>query len=1057
MKTKRLLALLLCALTLLSLFPMTGLAVAGSMYDGSSVNATSIYNCFEYYNGSIWQDLDMPKLSIWNGAVFYGLERNVASPNGEAYTSSSAAMTNYFSAKTVKGLHILAMNSFPNIGGLFSDDEMYQASQAAIYFWMAEQGEANSLSYLNRKQYPTYVRAKSGYESVLAYVDEILGYARAQEYLPHSISFSPMKMTLSADGNTYSGQTKVMQENLAYGYTLNSSSLPSGSNITGFTGRDNDTLTITVPASAAGNTYTLTATGKDHRVEQNNSIFLPPSGSSKQKLLYLDTSGQVVANATFDVVVPLSGSLSISASESSQFGIYSDSGCGSILTTLAIDSSGTSTADDLPVGTVYVKQLSAVSPYIIDSEIKSATIVAGNTSSLSFANATATGKIRIVKTGDIFTSNASVNTDFGTVSTPEYENKGLVGVKFEVKNSLNVVVATLTTNSEGIAETSALPLGSYTVHEISAPLGYVVDTTAKSVALAYKDNYTPIVSTTVNVSNSLNTGKIKLKNTTERFNADSVSFETVPAERYVFGLFTAQTVGEIPSNVLVELITTDAQGVAQTSNPYPFGNYYLKQLGVPDETIVMIPDRLALTVSSALNTFYFDTPIANEMFKAKIGVYVSDAASSTKMLSGAVLGVRTNAGALYDTVTTNADGYAETKAIPVGEYKVKESTPPSGFVLSDEVKSITLTTADKTTAVLEMKNTANEIKLRVTDSLTKLPIANVPIKVINSNGGSTFFEGNTAADGYVTVKKIPAGSYTWQITLMPSGYATSSTAHAFTVDAYGKSSGETEIAIEPTVFEFTKINAYNNKPLANVTFALQDSRGAIVKTKIKDGYRAAANDGDETFVTDENGKVAFKYLPIGQYKLVETVPVGFLPASATDISITSTSNTATPLKASITNCPTGVKLFKIDAETNAPLTGAGFRIKVKDGSDFKTLMFTPQTDGKYLCSDDGTVMDITVDDKGEAYILGLPLCDVWIEESIVPEGYFPISARKVEITKDMSALAPLEIQIPNSKSVKLGFDTDKYNVLIAICACVLVCGGVAFLVIWRRRKMKGMR
>jgi len=96
-----------------------------------------------------------------------------------------------------------------------------------------------------------------------------------------------------------------------------------------------------------------------------------------------------------------------------------------------------------------------------------------------------------------------------------------------------------------------------------------------------------------------------------------------------------------------------------------------------------------------------------------------------------------------------------------------------------------------------------------------------------------------------------------------------------------------------------------------------------------------------------------------------------------------------------------------------------------------------------------------VDANGEVYVHGLPLGDVWIEESVVPTGYFPVSARKIEVTSEMSAVKPLEIKIPNNKSVKLGMDTDKYNVFIAIGACLLVCGGVAFFIIKRRRKLKG--
>jgi uncharacterized surface anchored protein len=110
------------------------------------------------------------------------------------------------------------------------------------------------------------------------------------------------------------------------------------------------------------------------------------------------------------------------------------------------------------------------------------------------------------------------------------------------------------------------------------------------------------------------------------------------------------------------------------------------------------------------------------MFTAKIGVYKLDVANTERGLSGAVFEVRDTAGKLFDTITSNADGYAETIDLPVGEYKVKEVTPPAGFILSDEVKTITLTTEDKATAVFEMTNMANSVKIRKLDSHTKLPL-----------------------------------------------------------------------------------------------------------------------------------------------------------------------------------------------------------------------------------------------------------------------------------------------------------------------------------------------
>ena len=244
--------------------------------------------------------------------------------------------------------------------------------------------------------------------------------------------------------------------------------------------------------------------------------------------------------------------------------------------------------------------------------------------------------------------------------------------------------------------------------------------------------------------------------------------------------------------------------------------------------------------------------------------------------------------------------------------------------------------------------------------------------------------------------------------------------------------------------------------MAGITFTLQDAEGKTVKTKLTEGgYRIPAEDGAETFVTDANGKAVFKYLKAGKYKLVETVPTGYIADGTTEIELTGKHSETAPCKVTVNNCPTGMKIIKLDAKTGKPLTGAGFRIKVKDGTGFATLSFTKQEDGKYFFDENGKETDLMVDKNGEVVILGLPMGAVWIEESVVPKGYFPVTARKAEITKETSALSPMVIKVPNSKSVKLGLDNDWWEIPAMIAGAVLLLGSAAFLVIKRKKKRLG--
>ena len=236
---------------------------------------------------------------------------------------------------------------------------------------------------------------------------------------------------------------------------------------------------------------------------------------------------------------------------------------------------------------------------------------------------------------------------------------------------------------------------------------------------------------------------------------------------------------------------------------------------------------------------------------------------------------------------------------------------------------------------------------------------------------------------------------------------------------------------------------------------MKDADGNIIKTKLtENGYCIAAEDGEETFAVDENGCAEFRYLKVGNYEFVESTPVGYIAKDEYPVELTTANGTSNPYSLDITNTPTGLHLRKVIAHTDDPLTGTGFCIKVKDGIGFEALTFTQQKDGTFFFDENGKIMDLMVNENGELTIYGLPLGSVWIEESIVPEGYFPIPAVKAEITKETSADAPLEITIENNKFVKLGMDSDWWEFPALMMDIALAIGGTVTFIVLKRKKRK---
>ena len=1057
---KRIIALLLCVLTLVGLMPTAAFAAEQNVTIESQTN--SAFDYLEYYSSGGWHDLNTPKHTIeQTGEIVYCVEHSLGNPHGDDYTATSPSKV--FSAATLKGLYSIFMYGYPcNTPSGFTADEARQATANAIRFWLSEQGEGSTYNFTNRKINPDKIRAKSGYEHVLEWADELLEKARAGSMPTHGISMSPANITLSNNGSKYTGTVKVTLNNLNAGYTLNDDALPSGASVSGFTGNKTETLTVSAPYTAAGKTFTLSVKGYDTRNVSNITAYVP-ADDDLQHIFLCATTKQSVATAKATFNIPAYGKVQITkvnengeAVAGVKLGIYSDSACTKKLAEVTTNSKGIATSEDLTAGTVYVKELFTISPYILDTTAKKVTIEANKTATVKFINVAATGKIVIEKTASQLTGTKVKDTDYGKQYAPVFSVKGLAGVVFEVQNSAGTVVATLKTDANGKASVDKLPLGDYTVTEKSTVTGYIKDDIVHKVYLKYKNQTTPVISSTVAVENLRQKTSISMKKLTESWNDDKFKFEVVNGEGFVFGLFTAEAIGVIPKGTMVDVLITDKNGVAKTNVELPFGNYVLKELAVPDETIIMNHDSYPLTLNGdtpeVIHEGYYTDPIMNDMFKANIAIIKSDADKADRMLEGAVYEITNADSKKYCTMTTDADGYAASIDLPVGKYFVREITPPTGLIVSDEVIEVDVTLENKATIVYERTNKGNEVVLKKSDITTGKPVAGATIEIYDSEG-RTYFEGKTDENGEIPLKEIPAGTYTYKETIAPAGFALNTETFEFSIDHHGKVTGMAEITDEPITLKLSKINNFTGKGFADVEFTLMNVDGTVVKTSMTgDGYRIPDENGSETFKVDAKGNAEFRYLPEGEYKFIENTPIGYISEGEYVFKLTDADSYSKPYSMTIENDPTGLKILKVDAKTGNPLTGAGFRIKMKDGLGFETLTFTQMEDGSFFFDENGTVMDMMVDVNGEIILYGLPLGDVWIEESIVPEGYFPISAQKAEITKETSFENPLVMEIENSVFVKLGMDSDWWEFPALMLGIALALGCAVTLIVVKRKK-----
>ena len=317
---KKAILAVLIAVCIMMLFSTT--AFAGTV----RVGTTDTTDCMQYHNSSGWHDLNTPNhYIVGTNEVAYCIEHKKSSPSNSTYSDSD--ILNNYSARTLTGLRIILENGYPYATGGLSAAKARYATANAIRFWLSEQGEAQSYnftdlgaysnselqSYAAAGQIGSKVRAKSGYTDVLQWSVELLIKARSQTLMTHAVYFSSMGMSVS--GSYFVGSTQVTLTNMNGGYTLNTGSLPSGSFVSGYSGRNGDVLTVYVPMSAANSnrSFSISATGYDNRMRANMAAYDATSSSIQAVVTVVTGTSNVAASASLVFNTPAVADLTVSS------------------------------------------------------------------------------------------------------------------------------------------------------------------------------------------------------------------------------------------------------------------------------------------------------------------------------------------------------------------------------------------------------------------------------------------------------------------------------------------------------------------------------------------------------------------------------------------------------------------------------------------------------------------------------------------------------------------------------------------------------------------------
>lgn len=399
------------------------------------------------------------------------------------------------------------------------------------------------------------------------------------------------------------------------------------------------------------------------------------------------------------------------------YGIYADEACTKLIKKMpATNAKGESEVKITKTqDTVYLREISGPSGYVLDTKAYGVKLVVGQTASKNLTDKEQKGALTIYKEGEVLTG-ATITEDGVTFA---YEKRKLKGAVYSVYAGADIKAAdgtliykkgalvkdNLVTGDDGSVTLKDLYLGTYTVTETKAPDNYVCKGESKTVELVYAGQ-------TVEVQTGSATFLNECQKTAVRVEKQDEETKN-PLSGGIYGLYAAEDIkvdGKtvVPKGTLIEKATTGADGKASYKAELPINySYSIREIQAPELYLRNSEDTYTFTfkfTNDKEEKVNFSHTFTNKRVNATIDLVKEDSetgnsAQGDAVFEGAIYGLYARedinhpdgrSGVLYKkdeqvaTLTTDKEGKASVSNLYLGKYYLKEITPPVGYLLDEE-------------------------------------------------------------------------------------------------------------------------------------------------------------------------------------------------------------------------------------------------------------------------------------------------------------------------------------------------------------------------------------
>ena len=495
---------------------------------------------------------------------------------------------------------------------------------------------------------------------------------------------------------------------------------------------------------------------------------------------------------------------------------------------------------------------------------------------------------------------------------------GLAGARFSIYFNGQIVGSDIT-NAQGEIYVEDAATGLWSFVETSAPDGYCVDPTPKSVYVDVTEGDREYTVAAINYEKP----DMKIIKTDAQTGAPIPG--TVLSIKSVTGSYSTS-------------VTTGADGSA-TLSVIPAGVYVVREESVPEPYIVTNTEQtVALRPGKTSEVTFVDYEKPGlEIIKKNI--------ANGEPIEGVTYRIEQIDGSFSTSATTDNHGRIFLESIPVGSYKVTEINVPNHVILCPIPQEVALKPGE-TSTVTFFNALKPSLEIRKVDSVTDDPVKGAKFQIWYGSNHTDTGELNdlgtyfSDASGKIILPEIKDGWYKVTELEPASGYTIKEPATQECFIAGGES----------------KVLTFENTPLSAIIIRKVDSEsgqpleGAWFRIRYLGGTSGTGGTVVGEIKTSQNGTAILTGLAAGTYVCEEiSAPDGYVITDAAE-TVYLSGKDQDVITVTFGNDKMGSLLIvKKDSVTGAPISDVEFFITDSDGSVIGTA------NGKYVTDSAGTI------------------------------------------------------------------------------------------------------